>query len=558
MAVAVVVVAVVAASATFVVVGHRDQDSPGTDSATPAGLSPVATSADASTSSPEPSIDDFRGDGWVATENARPGTSDWHIDDDQAVWERIRGYADTTSVEFGGTFTLRVSTRAPSWQVSAYRIGYYGGTGGRLVWRSPSQPGVDQPGAAVDPLTRTGSAPWNPSLTVTADATWPPGQYLLRLESSDSGATFVPLVIRDDASRSALLLQSAVATWQAYNGWGGASLYEGTKGRADVVSFDRPYTGNGSGEFLGREFEFIWMVERLGLDVSYWTDVDLHQRGELALNHRAVVIPGHDEYYTVEMRQHLERARDAGVNLGFFGANNIYRRIRFEDAASGPARRQVNYRDAARDPLRTKDPARVTTSFREAPAANPESSLIGNYYECNPVKAPWVVADASAWMFEGSGFANGERITDMVGNEYDRVTPGVPTPSNIQVLAHSPVTCKGLKSHADSTWYSAPSGAGVFSAGTFGWSPLLDEQCPDGPPTTGPCKLIVVTENILRAFGAGPAGAAHPSRSNLAALGIPVPPSTTTTAPSTARPSTTTATAPPSTTVQPARGTRAG
>ena len=122
----------------------------------------------------------------------------------------------------------------------------------------------------------------------------------------------MPLVIRDDGSHSDLLVQSSVTTWQAYNGWGGASLYEGTKGRADVVTFDRPYTGNGSGEFLGREYEFIYLVERLGLDVSYWTDIDLHERGELALNHRAVVIPGHDEYYTVEMRQSLETARDAG------------------------------------------------------------------------------------------------------------------------------------------------------------------------------------------------------------------------------------------------------
>ncbi len=91
-------------------------------------------------------------------------------------------------------------------------------------------------------------------------------------------------------------------------------------------------------------------MERLGLDVSYWTDIDLHERGQLATNHRAVVIPGHDEYYTVEMRQYLEAARDAGVNLGFFGANNIYRRIRLEPSAIGADRHEVNYRDAARGP----------------------------------------------------------------------------------------------------------------------------------------------------------------------------------------------------------------
>jgi hypothetical protein len=69
----------------------------------------------------------------------------------------------------------------------------------------------------------------------------------------------------------------------------------------------------------------------------------------------------------------------------------------------------------------------------------------------------------------------------------------------------------------------------VFSAGTFGWSPLLDAECPLGPPTTGECKLVKVTENLLRAFAAGPAGAAHPSVSNLQRFGLRVPAPTSTT-----------------------------
>lgn len=485
----------------------------------------VGNSAQAT--SPSDPIAKYRKAGWIAEENAKPGTTDWHIPDDRAMWAKVQGYASATSINFSESVTIYVSTAAKSWQVSAYRIGYYGGPGGRLVWRSAPQPGVNQPKATVENPTKTWSAPWTPSLTIDTDETWPPGQYLLRLESDNGGATFVPLVIRDDGSRSDILMQSAVTTWQAYNGWGGASIYTGNSGRADVVSFDRPYTGNGSGEFLGREFEFIWFVERVGYDVSYWTNIDLHERGELALNHRGIIIPGHDEYYTVQMRTNLETARDAGVNLGFFGANNVYRRIRLENSPSGSSRKMVNYRDASRDPLNGKNPAEVTTSFREAPNANPESSLIGNYYECNPVSADWVVGDASVWMFEGSGFKNGDRVPKMVGNEYDRVTQGVPTPANIQVIAHSPVTCKTLTSWANSTWYSAPSGAGVFSAGTFGWSPTVDAICPNGPDTNVECRVVKVTENILGAFSKGPAGAAHPSVSNLSKFGIPTPRVTT-------------------------------
>lgn len=494
----------------------------------PDPTSSLPEGADVSTDDDAPAepagVEAYRGEGWIAAENALPGTTEWQIPDDPAMWEKIRGYADATSIDHGEQVALRVSTAAPTWRVDAYRIGWYGGAGGRLIWSSDDQPGVVQPPATIDQRTGLRTAPWEPSITVATDDTWPPGQYLLKLVSSDGGATFVPLVVRDDESTAPLLLQSAVTTWQAYNGWGGANLYTGPDGasatRSRVVTFDRPYSGNGSGEFLGREFEFNFFVERLGLDVTYWTDIDLDARGELARQHRAVVIPGHDEYYTVAMRDALEEARDAGVNLAFFGANNIYRRIRLEPSDVGERRLEVNYRVASEDPLNGVDDAQVTTSFREPPAADPESSLIGNFYECNPVEADWVVGDASAWVFEGSGFRDGDRIADMVGNEYDRVTPGVPTPENIQVLAHSPVTCRGDASYANSTWYSAPSGAGVFSAGTFGWSPLMDDPCPDGVETSGPCRLQKVTENLLRAMAAGPAGEAHPSTNNLARFGI--------------------------------------
>ena len=473
----------------------------------------------------------YRVKGWIVEENAKPGTTDWMVPDDKAAWAKVEGFFDTTSIDVGGSAVLKTSTRAAAWQVSAYRIGWYGGTGGRLIWKSEPMAGVNQPKATQVGTPKAWVAPWAPSLTVQTDATWPPGQYMFKLESLDGGAAYVPLVIRDDKSTSDLLMQSAVTTWQAYNGWGGASIYTGTNGRADAVSFDRPYTGNGSGEFLGREREFIEFVERNGFDVSYWTNIDLHQRGELAKNHRGIVIPGHDEYYTVEMRKNLEAARDAGVNIGFFGANNVYRRIRLDNADSGSNRVEINYRDANRDPLNGKDNERVTTSFRESPSPNPESTLTGSYYECNPVEADWVVGDASMWMFEGSEFKNGDRVAKMVGNEYDRVTPSAPTPPNIQVLAHSPVTCRGNASFADSTWYTVPSGAGVFTAATFGWSPRLLEACPAGPPTTPICKLQKVTHNILTAFSKGPAGIAHPSVSNLAKFGIATPraPSTTST-----------------------------
>ena len=464
---------------------------------------------------------------WLIDENARPGATGWQVPDAApAVWEKIRGYATATSTDRGGTVALRVSTTAPEWRVEAYRTGWYGGAGARLVWQSETQRGVAQPAAVAEPAVGTWTAPWDTSMEVTADDSWPPGMYLLKLVSSDGGQTYVPLVVRDDASTSALLIQSSVTTWQAYNEWGGKSLYadgdSGNSGRADVVTFDRPYYRKGSGEFFGREFEMVQFVERLGLDVSYWTDIDLHATPAIATKHRAVVSLGHDEYYSTAMRRGLESARDAGVNLLFVGANACFRKIRLEDSDVGPFRKEVNYRSAATDPITATDPSEATVSWRQAPVNEPESSLIGNLYESNPVEGDMKIVNADNWMFEGSGLRNGDVLPKLVGNEYDRVTPERPTPPDIEVLCHSPVVVRGRNTFADVTWYTTDSGAGVFAAGTFEWVKKLAPDTTGRTPSAADPEAALqrVMENVLTAVSNGPAGAEHPAVRNLEQLGI--------------------------------------
>jgi hypothetical protein len=464
---------------------------------------------------------------WLIDENARPGATGWQVPDEApAVWNRIRGYATTTSIDRNGTVDLRVSTGAPEWRVEAYRIGWYGGAGARLIWQSASQPGVEQPAAVLDPAVGTWTAPWATNLQVTADATWPPGMYLLKLVSSDGGQTYVPLVVRDDASRAALGVQSSVTTWQAYNTWGGKSLYDddesGNKGRADVVTFDRPYYRKGSGEFFGREYEFVQFAERSGLDVTYWTDIDLHATPQRALQHRAVVSLGHDEYYSTAMRRGLEAARDQGVNLVFLGANACFRKIRLEPSDTGPFRKEVNYRSADADPVAATDPSEVTVNWRSPPSNEPESSLIGNLYESNPVAGDLRVVDAASWHFAGSGLRDGDVLPGLIGNEYDRVQPERPTPQDIQVLCHSPVVVRGRPTFSDVTWYTTPSGAGVFAVGTFEWVKRLGADTTGRTPSAADpeAALQVVTRNVLDAVSAGPAGTTHPAVRNLEQLGI--------------------------------------
>jgi hypothetical protein len=346
-----------------------------------------------------------------------------------------------------------------------------------------------------------------------------------------TGQRYVPLTVRDDTSRAALAVMNAVTTWQAYNRWGGRSLYVGPDGRLEtrsrVVSFDRPYYGNGAGEFLGNEYPLVRLVERLGLDVTYWTNIDLHRHPEQLLAHRGLVSLGHDEYWSTRMRRGAEAARGHGVNLAFLGANAVYRHIRLRPSPTGPHRQQVNYKpwSVGDDPAWKTDPSQVTTDWRRPPLNNPESRLLGAQYECNPTHAPGVVVQPSSWLFARTGVRAGTILPGLIGDEYDRVQPDAPRPPRVEVLLHSPLQCLGASvrgpSFADTTYYTAASGAGVFNAATSSWVCQLSRACASTRRSRLTARVVrTATVNLLRVFAQGPAGQGYPSRSNLARLGL--------------------------------------
>ncbi len=463
------------------------------------------------------------GTGWIAEENRRAGTSAWRIRDLGAP-HAIEGYADHVSARVGETVRLYVSTEAPWFHVEAYRMGWYGGRRGRLVWRSRRLPGRLQAAPGTDPTTNLVEAPWRPSLRVRVGPRWPPGAYLLKLVAVSGAGRYVPLTVADDASGAALVLMSAVTTWQAYNDWGGRNLYWGPGGPVDyprrsrVASFDRPYrTGRGAADFLGNELPLISLAEREGLDVTYWTDVDLHRHPQWLARHRGLVSLGHDEYWSTAMRRGAERARGRGVNLAFLGANAVFRHIRLEPSPLGPDRHEVNYKTSVRaDPVYSTDRGEVTSDWREPPLHQPESALLGQQYECNPARADGVVVEPGSWLLARTGLQAGSALPDLVGPEYDRVMVGAPTPRGVELLLHSPLRCRFHSSFSDVTWYTTASGAGVFDSGTSSWVCQLDQVCAAGrshPRTAVAVRRI--TLNLLRGVAAGPAGLTHPSLPNL-------------------------------------------
>jgi hypothetical protein len=256
-----------------------------------------------------------------------------------------------------------------------------------------------------------------------------------------------------------------------------------------------------------------------GLRLSYLASMDIISDPGALAGASALVSMGHDEYWTPGERATVTAARDTGVNIAFLGANAMFRRTRLAATAVGDHRLVVCYRsDYPQDPMYGKNAALVTTDFREAPGADPESSLTGTLYEGYPVDASYVVASPSSWIFAGTGVEAGTGFPHLVGVEYDRVNPGYPVPRPIEVLAHSPLDCNGTSSYGDSAYYTASSGAGVFNSGTMRWVEAIYGDQPHGIGGATPGFVRRVTSNVLRAFAGGPAAHHHPAADNLDAI----------------------------------------
>ena len=280
------------------------------------------------------------GAGWVGRENAKRGSPGWRIRPGTLASDtQLAGYADRASIRPGEPLHLFVTTTAPSYTVRAYRLGWYGGALARLVSTSPVLRGTVQPAHRLD-SRRMVTTSWRRSATVDT-AGWPEGTYLLRLTDSRGLGKYIPVTVRSSTVRGRLVLLNAVITYQAYNTWGGYSLYGGPDNsfatRANAVSFDRPYDQNGARIVTNYEQALIAEAERANLPLAYLTDLDLDlERGVHVLDGaRGLVSLGHDEYWTTAMRQRVTAARDHGTNLAFMGANPVYWRVRLHVARWG-------------------------------------------------------------------------------------------------------------------------------------------------------------------------------------------------------------------------------
>jgi N,N-dimethylformamidase beta subunit-like protein len=459
----------------------------------------------------------------IALENQKPGTGDWDIIK-PALAREIEGYASKTSVNGGDAIDLFVSTADPRYTIDVFRVGWYGGAGARRVAGPIERNGILQDAPASDPSTGLVECRWRDPYSLQtreADGPWTTGVYLARLTGRPSAAqSFIVFVVRDDARASAIVFQSSVTTFAAYNNWGGKSLYAFNSGNAPArkVSFDRPYATNpygvrldGAGDFLRRwEYNVVRFLERDGYDVTYITNVDTHDQHDTLLRHRIALSVGHDEYWSAPMRERFDAARDRGIHLAFVGAGVCYWRIRFEPGGTGAANRTiVAYKEAAgaEDPFALDgDPQNdrlITGRWRDRPASRPEERLVGVMYAADPVDGDIVIDEGSHWAFAGTGVRRGEVLRGLLGYEVDAMYGG--GPAGLVRLAHSPFGDQGKTRYADMTMYTAPSGAIVFATGSMQWSWGLDGyNAPAWHPVRTNEIAQRVTRNVLSRMLAGP------------------------------------------------------
>jgi hypothetical protein len=394
--------------------------------------------------------------GWVQRENLKKGDFKWDADvplrfsadfSRRKEISRIEGFVSSASATCGDTVSL-TTVGSKKFQVDIYRIGYYKKSGARLI--------------------RTLASP----KSITVDSTMLPGQYLLKLRTLKRASTFIPLMVTGSGAND-LTFVSSVLTWQSYNQWGGESLYKGADGNretaASVVSFDRPYDGDGAGQFRYMEQPLVTLMEKSGLDINYITDIDVDKDLHVFAKTKTIVLGGHSEYWTQSMRQHFDAAVTSGINLIVFGGNTGY-------AITEIKVRAISGR----------------TPYREI--GKPESLLLGSQYFAVGIRKDLV--SNNVWPFSAIG--KDALIKGIYGYEADTamgtVGPGV------QVLARAVISPTEKGFVAMSTYYRAASGAAVLNMGTNGWVCAMSNRCPWGYQfdSQGMQQVSTVTGAVLK------------------------------------------------------------
>jgi hypothetical protein len=459
----------------------------------------------------------------IRRENSRPGTRDWmltHTRVDPSTKYRclwIEGYCSHTSAREGDVILFFVSTNpASTFHIDLYRMGYYGGAGGRLVQSLGPFAGFVQADPPVG-SKRVRDCRWEPCYALRIPEDWLSGVYVAKLTAEREGLqSYIVFIVRDDR-RADFIFQCSDTTWQAYNRWPNQfSLYDNGEHQwwwgGDVqVSFNRPCgkycqivdapLSTGSGEWFLWEFPFAFWLEAQGYDVTYISNLDTHRDGIGLSRAKGFLSVGHDEYWSIEMFQHMRTAIANGLNVGFFSGNAVCGRIVFSPDAAGRELRAFERVGVFGPPGGTVEFEAMNALAHERPYAN---ELIGAH-STGPVTggADWMCAIPDHWIFDGTGMKQGHGIPGLVGWEWHGDPADIP---GLEIVATAPTQAAPGKPNGGqftATVYPGPKDNIVFNAATCWWADGLSAPpgyvrpsvytSPQGPDA----RVQRITRNIL-------------------------------------------------------------
>jgi hypothetical protein len=419
----------------------------------------------------------------------------------------IEGYAGQVSVAQGEELPLHVSTTAAKFEVEVARLG----AERTIVWRKGDIPGQAQP---VPEDASANGCHWPESLRVPVGVEWKSGYYEVVLRAVDAGgkwthrgrrtaegsAFFIVRSARPGAT-SKVLLQLCTNTYNAYNNWGGFSVYAYnslSKNQGHRVSFDRPT----SSQFSRWELPFVAWAETNGYPLEYAANSDLEFRPEMLKAYKLVLSVGHDEYWSAPMRDHVEAWIGQGGNMAFFSGNTCCWQVRSEDEGRAFTCCKQNYH---LDPVfQSRDFKTLSTAWSHHLVARPENELTGvgflwggyrkSHGQFMNDPAEYEVHRPDHWVFAGTQLKRGDKFggkDTIVGYECDGCElewrEGLPfptykdgTPKSFEVLSTCPVSWHPDDAEWYERWEKGRVGAAcmgiytrggtVFTAATTDWA----------------------------------------------------------------------------------------
>jgi hypothetical protein len=426
----------------------------------------------------------------IRTENEKAGTTDWLLQKTRVdpktkyrcPW--IEAYCSHTSIRAGDTLSIMVSTNPPSpFIIDIYRLGYYGGKGGRHLQQLGAFKGTAQPDPAIGE-ERLRECRWEPATKLKIPKDWPSGIYLGKLTAErEELQSYVIFIVRDERACD-FLFQCSDTTWSAYNRWPSQwSLYDDGKkewywGPGVTVSWDRPYgkycqvvdtpLSQGSGEFLLWEFPLAFWMEKEGYDVSYISNTDTHADGKGLLRAKGVLSVGHDEYWSLDMFNNVKTAIAEGVSVAFLSGNTCCGVISVSPSGAKIPNRVIS-RIGQYGPIQDASVKKGFPELRDLKHNGPNEATLLGARSTFPVTggADWICAQEKHWVFTGTGMKNGDAIPGLVGWEWHGDPADIP---GLEVVARGETNNGKDKGTYTATVYPGPKDNFVFNASTIWWS----------------------------------------------------------------------------------------